>query len=234
VETVYDSEGQFLGRFAEVFGDPTRRSIYQYVRGAGEPLSASEVASPFGLHRTVARAHLEKLAGAGLLEIGTRRRAKGGRPAKTYAPVSSRVEVMLPPRRYERLSRLLLRLVGDSMEPAAAEAAAVSLGRAYGEEAALDLAGEGVAPPVRLTPQALAGWLNAGGYGVRLGDGAPGLLVVEVTNCVYHELAAEYPKVVCGFDRGMLCGLLGAGDGEHRQTHDISLGDDYCRHEFRL
>ncbi len=234
METAYDNEGQFLGRFAEVFGDPTRRSIYQYVRGAGEPLSASEVAMPFGLHRTVARAHLEKLAGAGLLEIGTRRRAQGGRPAKTYSLVSSRVEVMLPPRRYERLSRLLLRLVGDSMEPAAAEAAAAALGRTYGEETALELAGDGVSPRVRLTPQALVGWLNDGGYGVRLGGGAPGLLVIEVTNCVYHELATEYPKVVCGFDRGMLCGLLGAGDGQHLQTHDIGLGDAYCRHEFRL
>ena len=85
METAYDKDGRYLGKLADVFGDPTRRGIYRHLRDASEPLSASEVAEVFGVHRTVARAHLEKLAELGLVESGTRRRAGGGRPAKTYA-----------------------------------------------------------------------------------------------------------------------------------------------------
>ena len=132
METVYDRDGRYLGKLADVFGDPTRRGIYRHLRGVSEPLTASEVAEVFGLHRTVARAHLEKLAELGLVESGTRRRAGGGRPAKTYVLTGERLEVMLPPRRYERLSRFLLRLIDSAVEPAVAADAAFDLGRAFG------------------------------------------------------------------------------------------------------
>src|SRR5665647_3044827 len=117
VDTAYDKDGRYLGKLADVFGDPTRRGIYRHLRGASEPLSASEVAEVFGVHRTVARAHMEKLAQLGLVEFGTRRRSGGGRPAKTYVLTAERLEVMLPPRRYERLSRFLLRLIDSTVEP---------------------------------------------------------------------------------------------------------------------
>jgi hypothetical protein len=55
VETSYDRDGLYLGRLADVFGDPTRRNIYRHLRGCEQPQSASEVAEVFGLHRTVAR-----------------------------------------------------------------------------------------------------------------------------------------------------------------------------------
>src|SRR5512140_413900 len=74
VETTYDKEGLYLGRLADVFGDPTRRSIYRHLRDCETPQSASEVADVFGLHRTVARAHLEKLTEMDLVFTSTRRR----------------------------------------------------------------------------------------------------------------------------------------------------------------
>ena len=132
VETTYDKDGKYLGKLADVFGDPTRRGIYRHLREATEPLSATEVAEVFGLHRTVARAHLERLCELGLVESGTRRRAGGGRPAKTYVLTDERLEVMLPPRRYERLARLLLQLVKDTLEPDVAATAAAALGRVQG------------------------------------------------------------------------------------------------------
>jgi predicted ArsR family transcriptional regulator len=233
VEVSYDSDGKYLGRLGDVFGDPTRRAIYRHLRGADAPLSATEVAEAFGLHRTVARAHLEKLAELGLVESGTRRRPSGGRPAKTYVLAGDRLEVMLPPRRYERLARLLLRLVDSSMEPSAASAAALSLGLSFGAETAQDVAGD-VEPPVRLAPRAVAAWMDEAGYSVSLDDGDKGVAVLEVRNCVYRELAVEYPDLVCNFDRGTFCGMLGVDPAAHSQTHALSRGDDFCRHEFRL
>lgn len=234
VDTAYDKDGTYLGKLADVFGDPTRRSIYRHLRGASEPLSASEVAEVFGVHRTVARAHMEKLAQLGLVESGTRRRSGGGRPAKTYVLTAERLEVMLPPRRYERLSRFLLRLIDSSVEPEVAGELAFALGRDFGAETAAEIAGDDVQPPVRLAPRAVAAWMDAAGYSVTLDDGAKGVVAVEVRNCVYRELAEEYSDIVCAFDRGTVCGMLGVDASAHTQTHSMSGGDDYCRHEFRL
>ena len=234
METAYDKEGRYLGKLADVFGDPTRRGIYRHLRGVTVPLSASEVAEVFGVHRTVARAHLEKLAELGLVESGTRRRSGGGRPAKTYVLTAERLEVMLPPRRYERLSRFLLRLIDSTVEPEVAGELAFALGRDFGAETAAVIAGDDVQPPIKLAPRAALAWMDEAGYSVTLDDGAKGVVAVEIRNCVYRELAEEYPDIVCPFDRGTVCGMLGVDASAHTQTHSMSAGDDYCRHEFRL
>ncbi len=221
-----------LGKLANVFGDPTRRGIYRHLRNTAGPLSASEVAEEFGLHRTVARAHLEKLVELDLVKCGTRRRPAGGRPAKTYALTSDRLEIMLPPRCYERLARLLLRMVDERLSPGIAEVAAFDFGRDYGEEVARRHTGDGEWRP--LDPHAMLGWLDDAGYDVTLDDADPAVVAVEVRNCVYRELAQEYPRIVCLADCGMRCGMLGAERSQHCQTRALALGDDYCRHEFRL
>jgi predicted ArsR family transcriptional regulator len=235
VKTRYDSDGAYLSRLADVFGDPTRRAIYGHLRLATAPLTASEVADTFGLHRTVARAHLEKLGEVDLLVTGTRRRAGGGRPAKTYALSGERLEIMLPPRRYERLSRQLLRLIDASLEREQAADAAFELGRAFGEETASAIAGNADnGHTASLDPQAVAAWMDEAGYGVTVSEDAAGPVVFEVRNCVYKELAEEFPDIVCPFDRGTVCGMLGVPAASHRQTHALSAGDSYCRHEFAL
>jgi predicted ArsR family transcriptional regulator len=233
VETTYDREGKYLSRLADVFGDPTRRNIYRYLRSCDSPQSASEVAEVFGLHRTVARAHLEKLGELGLVSTSARRRAGGGRPAKIYAVTDARLEVMLPPRRYERLARLLLQLIGQTVEPDVAASTAGKLGRSFGEQTAAEFAGEDSQPPVRLSPRAVMDWMDLAGYRATLTSNGHGA-VIEVHNCVYRELSKEYPDVVCAFDRNMLCGMLGVDSSVHTQTHSLSGGDSYCRHEFRL
>lgn len=234
VETTYEREGTYLGRLADVFGDPTRRNIYRYLRSCDGAQSASEVAAVFGLHRTVARAHLEKLGDLGLVVTSTRRRAGGGRPAKIYAVTGERLEVMLPPRRYERLARLLLQLVSETVDPEVAASAAATLGRAFGEQTAAEVAGDGVQPPVKLSPRAVTDWMDLAGYGVSLESNGNGVTVIEVRNCVYRELSEEFPSVVCSFDSSMICGMLGCDASAHNRTHALSDGDSYCRHEFTL
>ena len=69
------------------FGDPTRRTIYLYVREHDEGVTASEVAEQFALHANVARHHLDKLAAGGYLEVqvgGGAARTGAGRPSKRY------------------------------------------------------------------------------------------------------------------------------------------------------
>ena len=142
---------------------------------------------------------------------------------------------MLPPRRYERL--VALPAAPDRQHrssPQSPRDAAFALGRAFGAETAAEIAGDDVQPPVKLAPHAVVAWMDEAGYSVTLDDGAKGIVVVEVHNCVYSELAEEYPDIVCPFDRGTVCGMLGVEPSAHTQTHSLSAGDDYCRHEFRL
>lgn len=220
-----------LDRLGDVFGDGTRRGIYRHVLAAEAPVSAAEVAAEFGLHRTVARAHLERMVEVGLLQVGLRRRPTGGRPAKVYSAGNERVEIVVPARRYEALAGLLLRLVSDTMAQPAAVEAAIDVGMARGSEVARSASAGAAAG---LSPEEAVAWLREAGYRVHLRGGSNGFATVDVANCVYKELALEYPDLVCAFDRGMLCGMLGVAREAHAQTHSLMAGDEFCRHRFHL
>jgi predicted ArsR family transcriptional regulator len=230
----YDLDMARLGRIGEALGDGTRRSLYRHVVESPLPVSAGEVGSVFGLHRTVARSHLEKLVEMGLLQVGTRRRAQGGRPAKVYYPSEERLEVQLPPRRYEWLARLLVHLLGRF--PGDHSKMAVEVGREFGRNLAsagvvdgMTTAGDG-----RLTPHEVVRWLGESGYRANLASGEAPSVTIDVTNCVYQEVAQLAPGVVCGFDQGMICGLLGVEASHHAQLNSIVNGDGFCRHQITV
>ncbi len=223
-----DSSARSLGKLADAFSDPTRRSILQHVLGAETPVSAGEVGEVFGVHRTVARAHLEKLVETGLLETATRRRATGGRPAKTYTSSGERLEVMLPPRRYEPLARLLLEVVERLAPVTMAADHAHAIGYEYGVGVRREMRGNGHGP---LEPEAACAWLAQAGYGARCERGSD-CDIFTLDNCVYREVALEHPEIVCAFDRGMLCGLVAASPEELVQTHNLP-DDGFCRLEIR-
>ena len=99
---------------------------------------------------------------------------------------------MLPPRRYERLARLLLGLVHETLDHDVAVASAGALGL-HGEQTAEESAGDGQRP-ARLSPAGVMEWMDLAGYGATLSADGDGTTVIEVRNCVYRELAEEYPE----------------------------------------
>lgn len=76
-----DGDDEAIARALAV---PTRAGIYRRLRSEGQPLSAREVSTMFGLHANVARNHLDLLADVGLVVTGRRKHPGGGRPAKVY------------------------------------------------------------------------------------------------------------------------------------------------------
>lgn len=80
---------------ARALGSPTRSEIYAHLREVGEERTVRDVAARFELHPNVARTHLELLADAGLVKVGRRKHAGGGRPAKIYLAVGDG-EVLAP------------------------------------------------------------------------------------------------------------------------------------------
>ncbi len=226
-----ESDFSRLGKLGAALGDATRFSIFRFVVESPRPVSAGETAGHFGLHRTVARSHLEKLAEAGLLSLATRRNAGGGRPAKVYSPSPGRLDIQLPPRRYEALSAMLIRMVAQMN--GTAEALARDVGFDFGRDAAATLPPhDGSRPHPDLST--IMEYLEANGYQPTLVDAGPRRVVIDVGNCAFREVAEAAPEVVCGLSSGLLCGLFDVPPERHKHALSILRGDATCRHEFRL
>jgi predicted ArsR family transcriptional regulator len=227
-------EGRSLERLGEAFGDATRRALYERLLEAKEPLSAGDLGRQFGIHRTVARSHLERLCEAGLVTVTTRRHEHGGRPAKVYALSDERFDLQLPARRYEALAGALLRIVAQL--PAAVDVVdlAVATGRAQGREVARSQLGVRKATLTRSRFTAAVTWLNDNGYRAHVERSCRGHLSFTIANCVYREAAEVSPEFVCSYDCAFIRGLTGADDREHKLTASIVAGDKVCRHEFTL
>jgi predicted ArsR family transcriptional regulator len=74
-----------VSAITDAFGDPTRRSIYLFVKECSGDrtesdlgVTASMVAAEVGVHANVARHHLDKLAAGGYLEVVSTRVAGAG------------------------------------------------------------------------------------------------------------------------------------------------------------
>src|SRR5919201_5840107 len=96
----------------DALGDPELRSALLYVRGHARALTADELAAHQDVHRNVARARLERLVAAGLVESAFERRSGragpgAGRPAKTYRAAPELHAIEFPARHYETLVGLL-------------------------------------------------------------------------------------------------------------------------------
>lgn len=121
----------------QAVGDPELREALLFARASERPVTADELAAGHEVHRNVARARLERLVDAGLLEPGYERRTGrtgpgAGRPAKTYAVVPELAAIQFPERGYETLVGLLIDAV-----PARGRAAALRrVGEAFGNELA--------------------------------------------------------------------------------------------------
>jgi predicted ArsR family transcriptional regulator len=221
-----------LGTLGGALGDATRFAMYKLVVGAPEPVSAAEAAAAFGLHRTVARSHLEKLAHAGLLVVDNRRNPCGGRPAKVYSPSGVRLDIQLPPRRYEALAGMLARLADAS--GAGSSASAQAVGYQCGCEIAADLPDGHDSREHGVSLDGAMAYLATTGCSPRVVASDEHKVVVEVGSCLYPEVARDHPGVVCELSSGLLCGLLGVDPATHRHTRSILNGDATCVHEFAL
>jgi len=192
--------------------DPTRYGIYQaIVEAAGEPLSVIQVADRFSLHPNVARMHLGKLVEVGLVRADTRKSKGGGRPARIYRLSDQASNLQFPPRDYRTLASLALQAftTPDGEDPAdALERVGTEFGR---EEGRRGLKRDDLDPQHSSLDQMLDS-LNTTlvllGLFPRILQQADGHIDFEIRNCIYRELSAEFPGVVCRLHTAVLRGML--------------------------
>ncbi|MDJ0769890.1 MAG: helix-turn-helix domain-containing protein [Ilumatobacter sp.] len=224
-----------VSAITDAFGDPTRRSVYLFVRdhGGEHGATTAAVAEEIGVHPNVARHHLDKLAAGGYLEVHSGKVPGGGagRPSKRYLAVADAVTEF--PVRSDDLVLSLLGRALTRLSPVDAEQMAEEVGAEYGRAMAAGLTGDALEAghrSMRSAIQAVADALTAHGFAAHAESRNDGLRIIN-DHCPFGDVALEHP-VICAVDRGMVRGMLGelTGDDFDDVTTESSLpaGDTFC------
>lgn len=206
--------------------EPARRALYDAVVGGSQPLSRDAAASAAGVTRALAAFHLDKLVGAGLLDVEYRRLSGrtgpgAGRPSKLYRRGSRQVDVSLPDRHYEVPARLLATALEQLAGPTAPDelrAAAHDLGEGIGSAARQR---SGSRPSRRRLRSALEETLEARGYEPAETPAGE----IRLRNCPFHALVEDHRELVCNMNLALADGILdGLGEDRLRARLDPQPG----------
>jgi predicted ArsR family transcriptional regulator len=188
---------------------PELREIVLFARARTQPVSADDVAAHFGIHRSVARGRLERLAAAGLLEASFERRTGrsgpgAGRPAKVYGVPPETAALEFPQRHYEQLvGHLVAALPDDEREQALTR---------VGDEFARDLAESvqlGRANDVRTAAERACAALGRLGFQASVAEASEEQVTITTATCPLRPLVVADPAAAA-IDRGMWTGLVNA------------------------
>jgi predicted ArsR family transcriptional regulator len=197
-----------------LLSEPIRQRLYRYVRERGEPVGREDAAKHSGISVKLAAFHLDRMAEAGLLEVGYRRLTGrvgpgAGRPAKVYSIAPRSFAVALPQTRYAlAASMMATALSGDTADggPAALERVASGVGDVLGA----DIKAQARTKSARR--EAVQRQLEQLGFEPR-STGPRGDLVMR--NCIFGELSESHRELVCGMGAALVRGLL---DGAQLRT----------------
>jgi predicted ArsR family transcriptional regulator len=193
--------------------DELRRGMYGFIRHARRPVSRDEAAASVGISRKLAAFHLDKLVEAGVLRasygtVGGVR--KVGRTPKLYEPAEADIAVSIPARHHDVLAGILVDAVLTEGEDENAQASAVRVAHAHGEE--IGAAEREQARPGRLGAERALTMTSGvlARYGFEPDRETP--TRVRLRNCPFHPLAGRAPDLVCGINQAFCSGLLAGLD----------------------
>lgn len=188
-------------------GEPELRAALLYVRGSDGPVSADDAALALEVHRSVARARLERLTSAGLLETGFARRSGrsgpgAGRPAKLYSAAPESEIVEFPPRHLAVLVARLLEEVPVERREQALRRAGEDFGRELARAA-------GLRPGLRTAEglERVCSAMRALGFQASLDRIEDSRAVIGTLTCPLRPLVTERAEAA-HIDRGMWAGLV--------------------------
>jgi predicted ArsR family transcriptional regulator len=195
-----------IDRLAAV-ADPDLRETLLFARGEAGPFTADTAAAALELHRNVARARLDRLAEAGLLDVSFERRSGrsgpgAGRPAKVYRVAPETDAIEFPPRRF---AALVGRLV-DELPARGRNAALRRVGADFGRELA-EAARLRPATRVETGLERLCAGMRSLGFQASLEEVHGDTAVIATPTCPLRPLVTGRPDAAA-IDRGMWAGLV--------------------------
>ena len=214
-------------------GEPELRAALLYVRGSDTPVTADDAAIALGVHRSVARARLERLARTGLLDTAFARRSGrsgpgAGRPAKLYSAAPESEILEFPPR---HLSVLVARLL-DELPVEGRDEALRRVGEDFGRELAR---AAGLRSTLRTADglERVCSAMRALGFQASLDRIEDKRAVIGSPTCPLRPLVAERAEAA-HIDRGMWaalveCALRGVrAEAVDCETHSCLEGREAC------
>lgn len=210
----------------QAVGDPELRATLVYARAQEQPVTADDVAAAQHVHRNVARARLERLAAAGLLEPGFERRTGrtgpgAGRPAKTYAVPPALEPIEFPARRYEDLLALLVDALPRANRAERLHGIGVAFGRELAQSAHLR-----PSRSLRTGFERMCAAVRKLGYQAAVEEVSGARAVLATPTCPLRPLVRTTPEAA-EIDRGMWAGLAACAlDGV--DVHDIACETQDC------
>jgi predicted ArsR family transcriptional regulator len=191
--------------------DDTRRRLFLYVRGQGDPVTREDAAMQVGISERLAAYHLDKLVKFGLLRAHYARKPGrsgpgAGRTSKYYEPSDFEADLSIPQRRYAFIGETLVEGIAAAERGEPARAAAIDRmnqrGVALGREARRRApAGR---PGKRQSLEAARRVLARFGFEpVERSEGT-----ISLRNCPYERLSRQAPEVVCRMNHAFVEGIL--------------------------
>ncbi len=209
---------------------PELREVVLFARSQARPVSADDVAARFDIHRSVARGRLDRLADAGLFDVGFERRTGrtgpgAGRPAKVYSVPPETTTLEFPQRHYERLLGHLLAALPEQER----EQTLTRVGAEFARDLARE-AGLGRARNVRSAAEGACAALGKLGFQASVTDISAERVTITTPTCPLRPLVMANPDAAL-IDRGMWGGLVGTAlsGTVSCETCDCFDGDASCR-----
>jgi predicted ArsR family transcriptional regulator len=178
-------------------GSDSRVAILGLVRAAAGGLTAGDVADSTGLHLSTVRAHLDRLAQAGILVKARASGGQPGRPAWRYRAVTADPA----PAPYRDLAAALLDHLADGGD---VRAKAARVGHGWGRHLAA------AAPPGADAVEAVVSVLDGLGFSPRRQPPGPdaGTATVHLHTCPFLDLVGRNADAMCGLHAGVVRGVL--------------------------
>lgn len=208
---------------------PLRRRLYALLADRDEWTTRDEAAAALNVARSVVAFHLDKLADAGVVEVGFERTSGrtgpgAGRPSKQYRLAADELSASMPDRHYDLAGQILADAVANSTASGAPvdeclQQAARERGRSMGLEVR---AACGDADPT-VDTQILAPLSRRGYEPSRLDDGE-----IALSNCPFHRLAEDHRSLVCRMNLDLLSGLVDALSPELSLHAELAPEPGFC------
>jgi predicted ArsR family transcriptional regulator len=204
-----------------------------------KPMSIEELSREVSLKTITVRHHVNMLKRIGLVEEYGEERRKIGRPVLRYRSTQKPVSIQYPKRQYELLSRSLIHALIDSLGREKAGEALTRIGRDVGESLAKELTNRnGVShwDLEELKKHIVEEHLSEVGAIPEVVEYDSKKIRFRMHNCVFYELAREYPDLICEkLDEGLMESLLKGtlGKAHVDQTKCVVHKDAFCEYVIR-
>lgn len=212
---------------SKALSDQTRISLLKFLSTVPGGRSVIDLAAEVGLHPNAVRQHLEKLEKAGLVVSDTPHSHRQGRPQRIYRRVEGNAVLEQLARDYRLLSEILLAFIADQrLSPKEIR----DFGRRWGQQSIQQSAIQ----PTHATAKEIAATLmerfSAWGFQPHLGGPSGQEVAIRLDNCIFKEIVALHPDLVCSLLHGVLEGMLVGipGHGDSMLQNGIAHGEMSC------